>query len=59
MASKAEITIVNNDSLKDPFAFDKQSQYLPIVKETAVNNNKLTFSFPPHSFTQIKILIKK
>ena len=59
MASKAEITIVNNDSLKDPFAFDKQNQYVPIVKEVVANNNRLTFSFPPHSFTQIKISIKR
>ena len=59
MASKAEVSIVNSDSLKDPFAFDKQSHYLPIVKEVAVSNNKLTNSFPPHSFIQIKIAVKK
>ena len=59
MASKAELSIINNDSLKDPFAFDKQSQYLPVVKEAAIINNKLTISFPQHSFTQIKISVKK
>ena len=56
--AKAEASIINSDSLKDPFAFDKQSQYAPVVKEIQVNNNKLTYSFPPHSFTQIKIIVK-
>ena len=59
LAGKAEASIVNSDSLKDPFSFDKQSQYIPIVKELPVTNNKMTFSFPPHSFTQIKVVIKK
>jgi alpha-N-arabinofuranosidase len=59
LAAKAEASIVNSDSLKDPFAFDKQNQYAPVVKEIQVNNNKLTYSFPPHSFTQIKISVKK
>ena len=59
MASKAEVSIVSSDSLKDQFTFDKQRQYLPVVKEVALSNNNLTFSFPPHSFTQIKIAVKK
>jgi len=45
--------------IKDPFAFHKQSQHVPAVKEVPVSNNKLTYSFPPHSFTQIKNSIKK
>ena len=59
LAAKAEASIVNSDSLKDPFVFDKQNQYAPVVKEIQANNNKLTYSFPPHSFTQIKISVKK
>jgi alpha-N-arabinofuranosidase len=58
-AAKAEASIINSDSLKDPFVFDKQNQYAPVIKEIQVNNNKLTYSFPPHSFTQIKISVKK
>jgi len=56
---KAQASIVNCDSLKDQFSFDKQSQYAPIVKEISADNNKITYSFPPHSFTQIKISVKK
>jgi len=58
-SGKAQASIVNSDSLKDQFSFDKQSQYAPIVKEISADNNKITYSFPPHSFTQIKISIKK
>lgn len=59
LGTKAEVTTVNNTSLKDPFAFDKQSQYIPETKVAAVSNNKLTYSFPAHSFTQIKISITR
>jgi len=58
-SGKAQASIVNSDSLKDQFSFDKQSQYAPVVKEVSADNNKITYSFPPHSFTQIKITIKK
>ena len=56
---KAEASLINNESLTDPFVFDKQSQYLPVTKEIQPNNNKLTYTFPPHSFTQIKIGVKR
>ena len=59
LAGKAEASVISSESLKDPFAFDKQSQYVPAVKEVPVSNNKLAYSFTPHSFTQIKISIKK
>jgi alpha-N-arabinofuranosidase len=58
-SGKAEVSLVNNESLKDLFSFDKQSQYTPVVKDIPVNNNTLTSTFPPHSFTQIKISVKK
>jgi alpha-N-arabinofuranosidase len=55
---KAEASLINSDSLSAPFAFDKQSQYLPTTKELVTENNKFNCSFPPHSFTQIKVRIK-
>lgn len=55
----AILIALNSDSLKDQFSFDKQIQYAPVVKEVSADNNKITYSFPPHSFTQIKISIKK
>ena len=52
---KAEASIVNVDDPKATFEFDKQEQYKPVTKSVQVINNKLSYSFPPHSFTQIKI----
>ena len=59
LSEKAEASIINSDSLKETFSFDKQGQYIPVVKEVQVDKNKLTWTFPPHSFTQIKIGVVK
>ena len=56
---KAEIQLINLASLDEPFTFDKQEQYNPVIKETKVDGNKLSCSFPAHSFTQIKAGVKK
>jgi alpha-N-arabinofuranosidase len=57
-AGKADIYLIASH-LKDPFTFDKQEQYKPVVKEIKTEKNKFTFSFPAHSFTQIKIGVNK
>ncbi len=56
---KAEAQLINATSLDEPFAFDKQEQYKPVTKEIKVEGNKITCSFPAHSFTQIKVGVKK
>jgi len=58
-SGKAEASVINSDDLKAPFSIDKQSQYLPVTKEVKLNGNRLSFTFPPHSFTQIKVSISK
>jgi alpha-N-arabinofuranosidase len=58
-SGKAEASLVNSESLQDPFTFDKQTQYLPVVKEFQTDNNKISWSFPAHSFTQIRVGIRK
>jgi len=35
-----------------------ESEYGSITKETKTEKTKLTFSFPAHSFTQIKVVVK-
>ena len=54
-SGKAEASIVNVDDPKATFEFDKQEQYKPVTKSVQIINNKLSYSFPPHSFTQIKV----
>lgn len=56
---KAEVTLVNSDSLTEPFIFDNQDQYIPITKEIEVKENKISCPLPAHSFTQIKVEAKK
>jgi alpha-N-arabinofuranosidase len=55
---KAEAKLITLDSLEEPFTFDKQEQYIPVTKEIKVEGNKLSYSFPAHSFTQIKVGVK-
>jgi len=53
---KAEASIITGN-LNDPFSYDKQDEYKPVVKEFKTGKNKLTYTFPAHSFTQIKIVL--
>jgi alpha-N-arabinofuranosidase len=56
---KAEGKLLTADSLDEPFIFDKKDQYEPVTKEIKVEGNKISCSFPAHSFTQIKVGVKK
>src|SRR6185312_13911937 len=48
-------SIVNTDDPGAPFTFNKKTDYAPVVHDVHINNGKLSFRFPPHSFTQIKV----
>ena len=56
---KAEASLVTSGDIKAPFTFDQQSKYLPVTKEMQTKGNQLTYTFPPHSFTQIKVGLRK
>lgn len=56
---KAEVMVLYQDSLHEPFTFDKQDQYKPVKKEIKVEGNKFSYAFPPHSFTQIQVRVKR
>jgi alpha-L-arabinofuranosidase len=55
---KAELSLINAIDLNEAFTFDKQDQYKPVVKELRTEKNKISCSFPAHTFTQIKVAIK-
>ena len=55
---KAEASVINSDSLTDPFTYVNKDKYIPVVKEVALKKGNLSYSFPPHSFTQIKVGVK-
>ena len=56
---KAETSLVDCDSLEEPFTFDKKDQYSPVTKEVKVEGNKISCTFPAHSFTQIKVKVSE
>jgi alpha-L-arabinofuranosidase len=56
---KAEVCIINCSSLTENFSIDKQELYKPEVKEIKTEKNKISYSFAAHSFSQIKVEIKK
>jgi len=58
-SGKAEVSLVDSDSLDAPFTFDNQKDYVPVAKEIEIKGGKLSYSFPAHSFTQIKARVKK
>lgn len=57
-SGKAEITLITSKDLQEAFSFEKQNEYIPVNTDVETKNNKLIYTFPPHSFTQIKVIIK-
>ena len=58
-SGKAEASVITSDNLKAAFTFDQQSNYLPVTKEIQIKSNEISYSFAPHSFTQIKVSVKR
>lgn len=57
-SGKASASVISSDKLKEAFIFDDQATYVPVNQEVDTKSNKASFSFPPHSFTQIKLRMK-
>jgi len=53
----AEASVVTSPDLKANFSFDRQKEYIPVTNGVSTKGDRLNFSFPPHSFTQIKVSI--
>jgi alpha-N-arabinofuranosidase len=59
LTGKAEASLMTQESLTEPFTYDKQARYVPVIKEVQVDGNHLSYTFPAHSFTQIKVGVRK
>ena len=57
-SGKAMASIVNRQDIYEDFTFDKQEEYIPETDELLIEGKKITYSFPAHSFVQIKVKIK-
>lgn len=58
-AGKAEATVISGKSLREPYSFDEKENYIPAGQGIKTGKDKMTFSFPAHSFTQIKMDIEQ
>lgn len=58
LSSKATASEINSEDIRTMYTIDKEDQYVPVTKQLAVKENKITHSFPAHSFTQIKLKIE-
>ncbi len=58
-AKNAEATLVAGNSLNETFTYDKQKEYIPVPKEIKTDKTRITYTFPAHSFTQIKVVMEK
>ena len=59
LTGNGEASSITGDKLQEPFTFDQYSTYQPPKKDIDIKNNKISYSFPPHSFTQIKVGVKR
>ena len=58
-SGRAAARIVNRQDIYEDFTFDKKEEYIPAINELSFEGKKITCSFPAHSFTQIKVGLKK
>jgi len=58
-SGKADISEIDREDIYAGYTYDEQEQYIPVTKELAVKGNKMVYSFPAHSFTQIRVKIDK
>ena len=56
---RAEASLVAGQGLRETFTYDDQENYKPILKQIDTKGNQLTYTFPPHSFTQIKVAVTR
>lgn len=59
LRGKADITEINSNDIYADYTFDKQKQYIPVTKDIKIKGNEMEYSFPAHSFTQIKVKISE
>ena len=56
---KANMSEINQKDINAGYRFDEQDKYSPVTSEIKVKGDRMTYSFPAHSFTQIKVRIDK
>jgi alpha-N-arabinofuranosidase len=50
---KATVKEIYREDMKEMYTYEKREEYVPVPKEISMRKSKITYSFLPHSFTQI------
>ncbi len=56
-AGNASATVITSDSIHAPYKYADRNAYVPVPREIKVTGHEFKYSFPAHSFTQIKVKI--
>jgi alpha-N-arabinofuranosidase len=56
---EAETSTINIQDIYEDFTFDKEKEYMPVTNELSVDGKRITYSFPAHSFVQMKVKVKE
>jgi alpha-N-arabinofuranosidase len=54
-ASKARVQEVYSEDPQEPYTYARKDAYVPQTKTIPTDKSKMTYTFPPHSFTQIAV----
>jgi alpha-N-arabinofuranosidase len=54
-ASEARVQEVYSEDLKSPYTYAQKDEYVPKTRNISTDKSTMTYTFPPHSFTQIVI----
>lgn len=56
-AGKARVEEINSADIQTAYTFDKQKEYVPVPKVVEAMGHEFNYSFPAHSFTQMRVRI--
>lgn len=56
-SGKAVVKEINREDPAELYTYEKRDEYEPEIKEISTDKTKLSYIFPPHSFTQIIVRI--
>ncbi|MBN2523433.1 MAG: alpha-N-arabinofuranosidase [Bacteroidales bacterium] len=52
-SGKANVQEVYREDLQETYSYEKREEYKPVSREISTDGSKISYPFPPHSFTQI------
>jgi alpha-L-arabinofuranosidase len=54
----ATVSVINGEDLNAPYTFEQRESYAPATSTLRASGRTFNYSFPPHSFTQIRVRVE-